>query len=387
MSHAFVFTRGTHRIASPQATLARVMPVAAACGITRVTEVTGLDRLGVPVFCAIRPNGVVLQVSNGKGMSADCARVSAVMEAIELHHAENPRPERLRLASAAELAAEGATVLAPPGLPGYAGAYCAPTFRFEWIRGSALDDGTPAWAPASVACFARIPAPLVTDTNGLASGNHLLEASLHALYELVERDALAGLSVDGRLAIRGRCAVVDPATIAAPELHALVSAIAARDTHVVLIRVPSRVAVHTFWCVLVNRRGSAAVSTLNLGAGCHHDADVAAARAVTEAAQSRLTFIHGAREDRVTKPVDQAGAVHESAAYRYFARLQPDTAWSALPRLDDTPRDLEATHARLVGALAAAGVRAWQFDLTHDALGIPVVKVVAPALAFNRRLL
>ncbi|MEQ8232279.1 MAG: YcaO-like family protein, partial [Gammaproteobacteria bacterium] len=306
---------------------------------------------------------------------------------IELHHAENPAPARLHEATQAELEAAGATVLAAPTLPGYRGAYFGRDFRCEWTRGTALDDGTPAWAPASLAYFARTPAPLVTDTNGLASGNHLLEASLHALYELIERDALAALSQDGRLAIRARCRVVDPTTITDGALRELVGGIEARDTRVVLMWVPARVPVHVFWSVFVNRRGNAAVSTLNLGAGCHRDPLVAAARAVTEAAQSRLTFIHGAREDRVAKPVDQATAVHESAAYRYFERLPADSAWSTLPALDTTPRNLEDSHAWLVTTLAAAGVRAWQFDLTHPELDIPVVKVTAPALAFNPRLL
>ena len=388
MSHAFAYTRGTYRIATPQATLARIAPLLPACGITRVTAVTHLDRLGVPVYCAIRPNGVVLQVSNGKGLSADCARVSALMEAIELHHAENPAAGALREASQAELEAAGERVLTPPALPGYNGAYFAPDFRLEWIRGTALDDDTAAWAPASLACFARTPAPLVTDTNGLASGNHRLEASLHALYELLERDALAGLGQDGRLAIRERCRVVDTASITDTDLHGLIAAIAARESDIVLLWVPSRVPVHTFWAVLLNRRnGAAPVSTLNLGAGCHHDPTVAAARAVTEAAQSRLSFIHGAREDRVAKPVDRASAVADSPAYRYFDRLRPDTAWQELPSGAPAPGDLEQAHESLVTALSRAGIRAWRFDLTRPDLGIPVVKVVAPGLAFNGRLL
>lgn len=388
MSHAFAYTRGTHRIATPQATLARITPLLPACGITRVTAVTHLDRLGVPVYCAIRPNGVVLQVSNGKGLSADCARVSALMEAIELHHAENPAAGVLREASQAELEAAGERVLTPPALPGYGGAYFGPDFRLEWIRGAALDDDTPLWAPASLAYFARTPAPLVTDTNGLASGNHLLEASLHALYELIERDALAGLSTNGRLEIRARCRVIDTASITDADLHALIAAITARDSQVVLLWVPSRVPVHTFWAVLLNRRGgAAAVSTLNLGAGCHHDPQVAAARAVTEAAQSRLSFIHGAREDRIAKPVDQASAVQDSPAYRYFERLTADTAWHALPASEQLPGDLEQAHEWLVAALSRAGIRAWRFDLTRADLAIPVVKVVAPGLAFNGRLL
>lgn len=382
------YTAGTQRLVHPRATLARIAPLLARCGITRLTCVTGLDRLGVPVYCAIRPAGRVVQVSNGKGLDVDSARVSALMEAIELHHAENPLPAHLRLASADELAGDGATVLLPPALPGADGRYYAPTFRHEWLRGEALDDGAPVWAPASLACFARTPAPLVTDTNGLASGNHVLEASLHALYELLERDALAQLSDAGRLRIRERCRVIDAASIPDPLLRETVARIERNDSRVVLMWLPSRIAVHTFWTVLLNRRRGAAVSTLNLGAGCHHDPTVAAARAVTEAAQARLTFIHGAREDRGRKPVDTAPAVEESPAYRYFERLPASAAWRDLPAsLAPGGGDLRVVHDWVVSALGDAGQRAWRFDLTHADIGITVVKVVAPGLACNQRLL
>jgi ribosomal protein S12 methylthiotransferase accessory factor len=382
------FKAGTHRLVAPAETLARIRPLLARCGITRCTAVTHLDHLGVPVYCAIRPAGLVLQVSNGKGMSVEAAQASALMEALELHHAEQPLPARLRRTSQRELEREGARVLAPAQVPGWAGGYCAPDFRFEWICGESLPDGAPVWAPASSAYFARTPAPLVTDSNGLASGNHLLEASLHGLYELIERDAVSALSVNGRLAVRSRCLGIHLDSIADQALRELVLHIEARDTRVVLLWVPSRVAVHTFWAVLLNRRAGAAVSTFNIGAGCHHDASVAAARAVTEAAQARLTFIHGAREDRGQKPVDQAEQVERSPAYRYFDALDTSTAWSALPHLPQPgpDADLPTLHDWLVAELAAAGQQVLRFDLSRPELGIAVVKMLAPGLGFNRKL-
>src|SRR5205085_12433963 len=62
-----------------------------AIGVTRVARVTGLDRSGVEVACAVRPLGYVLQVSNGKGETWEEARASALSEAAELWAAERPR--------------------------------------------------------------------------------------------------------------------------------------------------------------------------------------------------------------------------------------------------------------------------------------------------------
>ena len=42
------YRRGTHRTVDPATTLARAQPHLASMGITRVANVTGLDRIGVP---------------------------------------------------------------------------------------------------------------------------------------------------------------------------------------------------------------------------------------------------------------------------------------------------------------------------------------------------
>src|SRR5260370_22128182 len=64
-------------------------PVESLIGVTRVARVTGLDRSGVEVACAVRPGGHVLQVANGKGLRWEDARASALSEAAELWAAEH----------------------------------------------------------------------------------------------------------------------------------------------------------------------------------------------------------------------------------------------------------------------------------------------------------
>src|SRR5207248_9304865 len=93
------------------------MPIDAvqrAMGVTRVARVTGLDRSGVEVACAVRPGGHVLQISNGKGESWEQARASALSEAGELWAAE--RPHGLIYGSPSELALLGENVLYPNDL-------------------------------------------------------------------------------------------------------------------------------------------------------------------------------------------------------------------------------------------------------------------------------
>src|SRR6266496_3142850 len=83
------YRAGTHRIRNPEQTLAEYLPKAKDMGITRLANVTGLDWVGIPVYNAIRPNSRSLSVSQGKGVTLEAAKVSALMESIEYWHAEH----------------------------------------------------------------------------------------------------------------------------------------------------------------------------------------------------------------------------------------------------------------------------------------------------------
>ena len=52
-----LYREGTHRIVSPEGTLARMKPLAERMGITRLAVLTGLDRIGIPVAAAVRHSG------------------------------------------------------------------------------------------------------------------------------------------------------------------------------------------------------------------------------------------------------------------------------------------------------------------------------------------
>ena len=137
MPLAVTYAEGTHRVATPRETLQRITPHLGAMGITRLADITGLDRIGIPTWCSIRPRGVLLQVSNGKGTSHDSAKVSALMEAIELWHAENPAIA-FRRASAEELRREAEAFLPVEGLPDWrAEVHLTERRVIDWVRGEA----------------------------------------------------------------------------------------------------------------------------------------------------------------------------------------------------------------------------------------------------------
>ena len=109
------YRSGTHRIVTPEETVRRLVPLMPSIGITRLADLTGLDRLRVPVFAAYRPNSRSLAVFQGKGVTPVAAKASALMEATETFCAEAAAPP-LRLATIGEIAALGA-VVDTPALP------------------------------------------------------------------------------------------------------------------------------------------------------------------------------------------------------------------------------------------------------------------------------
>ena len=375
------------RACPPEETLAAIAPALPYCGVTRSASVTHLDTLGIPVWVSIRPTSPTLQVSNGKGVTDAAAQVSALMEACELHLVEHPDPAQLRRGSMTELArAEpDARILPPEALPATLGHYFTPDFISEWTCGSDLGTGSPIWAPSSAVYFFRRPRLFRTSTNGVASGNTHAEACLHALYELIERDAQAALVERGQVMLRERGQVVDPDSVSFPLARLILDRCAAQGMKVVLIALPAAVAVSAFWAFLLNPRAVSTRSLVNMGAGAHVLPEVALTRALTEAAQTRLTKIHGARDDIRLKQ----GTTRGSQVWRVLEALsrRPDSDWQAVegrPRLD-LPNAPEAAVPQLVDALIRKGRGpVYGFDLGRPELHLYCARIIAPQLALSR---
>ena len=114
-------------------------------GITRVGNLTGLDRIGVPVVMSCRPLSRSVAVSLGKGLDQDAATASALMELAETWHAERITLP-VRYASAAEL--EGSLRLADiERLPHRRERPWRPATRLLWIEAIELFSGERRWLP------------------------------------------------------------------------------------------------------------------------------------------------------------------------------------------------------------------------------------------------
>ncbi|TQV84269.1 hypothetical protein FKG94_06325 [Exilibacterium tricleocarpae] len=372
----------THRLVPPEQTYDKIRPLLPLAGITRCADVTGLDYLGIPVYCAIRPTGTLLQVSNGKGLRHIDAQVSSLMEAIELFHAENPTGES-RYTSLSDLTRDGEEVVSPRDLTGsWRHRYFSADFKLDWVRGQNLPDGKAVWLPSDAVYFSGLKSYMWT-SNGLASGNHLVEATLHALYEVAERDTISRLGVDGKITMK-RCQVIDTGTIDDPMILDLRLKLDQADVTLVLISVQGEIDLPTFWAILLDGNPTSFTSQVRMGYGTHLSASLAATRAITEAAQSRLTFIHGARED-LKDSASYKKADTFSGLYKYFNKMKGEVPWSTFE--DKSDRDLQVDYRRVISEFTDAGFdRVYRVDLTRPPFDIPVAKVFVPETSNNHKL-
>jgi ribosomal protein S12 methylthiotransferase accessory factor len=395
MQAAVVDLGGTVRALPAEETLRWLQPLLPRFGITRVARLVGLDHLGIPVSTAIRPLGRLLSTSQGKGVTPELADISAIMEAIETWHAERV-PPGLR-ASCAALRAQGRAFVAPASLrllPGLRRRLDEDTV-LSWLPAQDLAAGAgPDEVLLPRACLdldTTDPATeaegqvLSATTTGLAAGNTLEEATLHALYEVVERDAHSRFAAlpPARQAERG----LDPESV--PDGHeghlrGLLLRLRAAGMRVQLFEMTSaRIPVPVFLCRLLQPDATTRWF-IDEGAGAHGRPEIALSRAITEAVQSRLSYIAGSRDDLYPHMYAQDLARAQLWARDDVPRgTRPFSACPELPQRET----LGAQLAALIELLRAAGVtQVLRVDHTRSEAGapmppVPVVHVRCPQLA------
>jgi ribosomal protein S12 methylthiotransferase accessory factor len=122
-------------------------------------------------------------------------------------------------------------------------------------------------------------------------------------------------------------------------------------------------------------------SLLTMGMGSHLSPEIAVVRALTEVAQSRLTQIHGAREDTVdAKGRQQLGYDRVKRINRmWFDSSGTERNVGSIVALD-TP-DIYDDIQVLLSQLNERGFKkVIAVDLTRKELGIPVVRIIIPGM-------
>lgn len=284
------------RVRSIPETLVIAREYAPHFGITRVTNTTYLDNIGVPVYVSIRPDAMAgsLCVSSGKGLREEEAMIGAYMEGIELAMIE-PRRKRVPIHTVqVQDIFEGhdrddAILDFGPKM----GITFTPEEAIDAVQAVDINSGASYWIPAEMAFlpYRKGKRSFGSSTNGVSSGNSLEEATLHGILEVIERDIMSFQTV------RGDSVVIHPDTFPenAREIYEKVQAAG----HELSLRYGHNTFNIPFIIATILDGETQDPVFVNGGYGCHFHAPIAMIRAASEAVQSRLAYIHGGRDDLI----------------------------------------------------------------------------------------
>ncbi len=364
------------RVVTPEQTLDRVRPLFGRIGLTRLADVTGLDTIGIPVILSVRPQAGYLSVDGGKGFTTAAAMASAAMECFERHAGENT-PIDSFAAAYQDLPADQR--IRADHLPLSRNSLFSPELPERWTWATDLHTGGKVAVPTVLVSLERFKHPRSSllpfsfSSNGLNSGNTSSEALIGGLYEVIERDASTCTKVSWESGAPYRR--VDLSTASSPDIAQLVEQIKAADLEVVTFDCTVDTEVPTFISYLCDL-GNPAMGVYH-GYGTHLDPQVAVIRSICEAAQGRLVFIAGSRDDSFR----HHRRLHEINAQAHRTLLGQPFSVNLRDLPDESGDTFEQDGRTLLAKLDRIGIRQilWA-DLTHPDTGVDVVRVIVPGL-------
>jgi ribosomal protein S12 methylthiotransferase accessory factor len=254
-----------------------------------------------------------------------------------------------------------------------------------WIEGHDLLQDVRVWLPYEMVHLNHtLPLPpgtgcFVASSNGLASGNHLLEAISQGICEVVERDATTLWNL-GNETTQQRTQI-DLDSVDDQDCREVLGKYERAGVCVAVWEITSDIRIPAFSCLLTE----CTVNPLRplpsaRGFGCHPARSIALLRALTEAAQSRLTYISGSRDDLGRNAYENALNFDTLRSDRARMEIQGSMRhFSVVPTFegatfdDDIAWELERLQSGGIESVIVV-------DLTKPELGLPVVRVVIPGL-------
>ncbi|BBL65979.1 YcaO-related McrA-glycine thioamidation protein [Methanosarcina mazei] len=377
------YIEGTQRVYDEATTLENTKNQIKKIGVTRIADITNLDRLGVPIFSSIRPSAApgAISIYSGKGSTEQRARISAIMESFERCLAERPG---LNANIAGDISAPALVesylnarenyVTLDPGSLLLSQPY-NPSSLLEWVGAYDLLNKEEVFVSAN-AVYHPYDSPgqcqklFLSNTNGLASGNVLEEAILHGLLEVIERDAISTAQFTRDL---GKEIVL---TEEDGYLYEISRKFKDSGIDLKIWLVPTDTGIPTIIAATddVKLKDPA---LLVMGAGSHLKPEIAVARAITEAAQSRVVQIQGARED-----TDREGFIR-SVGYDRMKRLNwfwfEEGEKISLSEVQDFSKRSPAENIGVIlEKLKGLTEKVLVVNLSREEVAVPVVRVIIP---------
>ncbi|MDO9516850.1 MAG: YcaO-related McrA-glycine thioamidation protein [Methanosarcinaceae archaeon] len=383
IDESLFYLDGTQRVHDGETTLKNAKSQLKTIGVTRIADITDLDRIGIPVFSSIRPSAAKggISIYSGKGATADQARISAMMEGFERCLAERAGTNdnidtdisaQTIIKTHEEAVADHnildpALLLLPEPL--------LPDKLVDWTEGWDLLKNEAIFVPSNAVYHPYIePGQCVklfrSNTNGLAAGNVMEEAIFHGLLEVIERDALSSAEFNRNT---GKELILTPDDGINYELVQKFN-----DTGVeIRLWVLNHDTNVTTVVAATDDVKSKDAAMLVMGAGSHLKPEIAVSRAITEAAQSRLVQIHGAREDTDREKFVRNIGYDQMKRMNKFWYENKETI--SLAEIKDVSTPTPAENIRVVlDQLKNIVDNVIVVNLSREGINIPVVRVIIP---------
>ena len=383
MAEEITYFKGTHRVIAPSKTIEINQDKLKTAGITRIADITDLDRIGLPIYTAIRPTAQEGGVSiyGGKGISKDHARASAMMEGFERYSAERQECDETVSAGISEISKYGEFIEPKSlNLSKELEKHGIDDLNLEWSLSHDLISGNDYYIPTN-AVFHPYDAKNNADklfksnTNGLASGNILEEAILHGMLEVIERDAWSIFELTHK-----NYAQIDLKSIESDLINDIIDKFESNGIKIKLMDFTADVKIPTI-AASADDTLTKDAGLLTLGIGTHLDPEVAILRALTEVAQSRATQINGAREDTVRADFAREAGYERMKRINkfYFKEEENQIPLSDIENKSTTSitKDIEIVKDELI---ANDIEKILYVDLTRPELDVSVVRVIIPEM-------
>ena len=383
MSEEITYFTGTHRVIAPSKTIEINENKLKVAGITRIADITDLDRIGLPIYTAIRPTAEdgAVSIYGGKGITKDHAKASAMMEGFERYSAERQDIDETIIASLSEIEEFGEYIDPKSlNLPKEFEKKDISDLSLEWSKSIDLISNREYYIPTNAIYHPYISKDdsqnlFKSNTNGLASGNILEEAILHGIFEVIERDAWSIFELTHK-----NYAQIDISSIENEIIIDIIEKFESEGIKIKLMDFTADIKIPTI-AASADDTITKDAGLLTLGMGTHLDPEVAILRALTEVAQSRATQINGAREDTVRADfAREAGYERMKRINKFYFRDEEEQIKLSDIENKSTSsitRDIEIVKDELVSNDIQ---KILYSNLTRPELDVSVVRVVIPEM-------
>lgn len=403
---------GTSRIQPVETTLKKVIPLTNKIGITRIADITRMDRLKIPNYSAVLPGTEdYIWVYSGKGPTKNHAKASVIMESIERFSSLPANFSGSIIKGRYGELAKSYNVLEYDEVLEPLSFQLNENMIMDYCIGYDLLNKKEILVPSSLALFRYAPEPPSVNpysyfhTNGLASGNVLEEAICHGLCEVIERDAVSIAdfacsafqyhvlkSVENTVLRSGRHInqleakkFTDDSSIY-PDVNLekitylpvkkIVNRFKRCNISLMVKDITTDLGIPTFIASSVEWVNHD-YGYLVEGHGTHPDARIAILRAITEVSQSRAANIQGSRDDLRKMKYDPEDS-DENRSWQ-FMKAGYEREFSEIPSTENS--DIIDDINLILGRLKEKGLsKAIAIDLTNPELEIPVVRIIVPGL-------